>query len=440
MGKIFLFLLISLVFCSASAFAANITVSVRGDSLFAGQTVQADVAMDRFEISKLALRDAAGGRVPVGFFRYAYGEGNYMVYFSLPAQMQLGNYSFSASDRIMEDGVLKDINATALFKVSSGQSVFSIAPAIIKLASQQSVFRIDLRHVYGDAADAAVSVTDNALKPVRASIAVAPGETKTLYVNYDYSKIKGDAVLKLSAGALVYEIPVISGKANASEAVPNQTGMPNATTPVDALETVGQLTVIRHKVPRDRIIAGGLKIRNAYSKPLHNLTFSSSGVPGVELNVTELLALGPNETYTQYIWINRLKNATAGNYTGAVAVNSAEGASLDVKLEIEFQDILEEQNQTLPVLNNTALIPNQASSKDTVTVEPVDTQINLTFNFTEIQQANEEDQQRSLWIAVALILAVLLIIALLAYKLRPKVKYKQMKEYTQELGSESRQR
>lgn len=429
---IFAFLLCVLLYHAA---AANLTVSITGDSFFAGQTVLAKVSMHDFSVSKLSLLDSSGSKTSVGYFHIPYDmpKDEYYVYFNLPSSLIPGTYHLNLSNRIMESGTAKWVSAADSFSVSKGSAVFAITPAVIKPSSYSSQFRIDLRHTYGTEATASVSSAGSALKPVRDSITVLPGETKSLFVNYNYSALKEGDMLRLSAPSFSYEVPIIglpmpkAENATANNTVQEPEQIP---VPADAIRSADNISVIRHTVKRNKAIAGPVRFVNTFSAPLHDVTFSSMGIPSLEFNTTVFPVVMPGEKFTQYIWINREKNIPAAQYRGEITANSREGTSLSIRLELNFEEIAE------PAENKTVqqVLPNQS-----VLIEdkiPDVKPLNISVNYSDITQASEEEKTKGLKIALIIIAAVIAIIALLAFRLRPITKFRHMKEYAVEKREE----
>lgn len=415
-----------------SALAANITLNLNGESFIAGQTVTAQLSIERFSISKLSLLDSSNVKVPVGFYNYDYGGGGYynqkeyLVYFNLPATLS-GNYKLLVSDRVMEEGVLKENNASALFSVSAGDA-FTITPAIVKLNSVPSYFKIALKQTAGNPFDVAVSVSDTALKPVRNSLSLAVGELKTLTVNYDASKLTSNAMLTLSSGAITYNIPAIAPKqANAS--AQNMTQNQTAEEPesfVKAIVTVKNISSIKNSAPVNRPIAGAIEFRNNAKQPLHEIAFTSSGISSLEFNETSVDVLEPGAVYSQYIWMNRQKNAEPGNYFGTITLASREGASLTIGLEIEFTPVKQEEPDTSESRQNVS-VPLQRPG---VTVEKVNVSLGIPIaNFTELKETSQAEKTKNLVIALAITSIVLLIAFLFFYRIRPKTTLRKMGEY-----------
>lgn len=428
-NKLILFFIVFAFISVNCAFASNITLSM-DDSFIGGQTVSAKVAMDKFAVTKLSLLDSSGAKVPVGFFYYDYGNNEYLVYFNLPSALN-GNYRLYISDKLMEEGILKEINASSAFSVFSGNA-FTITPAIVKISPSLSSFKINLRHTAGSALDAAVSVSDTALRPVRDSISLAVGEAKSLAVNYDSSKLKQDAMLRLSSGALVYEIPVIALEQE------NTASEENASVDVTqdpehyfegALVTVKNISIIRNSAKENQVIAGAVEFKNVNSLPLHDIIFTSSGISGLEFNETAVPELLPNAVYSQKITINRQKDAEPGKYFGSITAQSSEGASLTIRLEIEFMPV---EDIETPEENDSVAVTRH-KPKSNITIELVNVSMPL-LNVSETKKANQAEKSKNLLIALALIAFLLLLSVWGYYTIRPKVKYKLMGEYAEELN------
>lgn len=425
---IFLLAVFSLL-CTYSALAANITLNVNGESFIAGQTVTAKVAMDRFSLSKIFLLDSSDVKVPVGFYHYDLGDKQQYIYFNLPATLS-GNYKLLVSDRVMEEGLLKENNASALLSVSAGNA-FTITPAIVKLNSVPSYFKIMLKQTAGDPFDVAVSVSDSALKPVRNSLSLAVGELKTLTVNYDASKLTSDAMLTLSSGAITYSIPAIAPNKPANATV-NATQNQTAEEPESfegALAAVKNISSIKNSAPVNRPIVGAIEFRNNAKQPLHELAFTSSGISSLEFNETSVAVLEPGAVYSQYIWMNRQKNAEPGKYFGTITLTSREGASLTIELEIEFTPV--EQLDTSESQQNVS-VPLQ---KQGVTVEKVNVSLGIPIaNFTELKETSQAEKTKSLLIALTITAFVLAIAFLFFYRIRPRTTVKKMGEYAESFG------
>jgi hypothetical protein len=331
----------------------------------------------------------------------------------------------------MESGVLKEANASSAFSVSAGNA-FVITPAIVKISPYSSSFRISLRQTAGSAFDVSVSVSDTALTPVRNSISLAPGQSKTLIVNYDASKLKQDAVLILLTDSIKYEIPVIALKQDNNTSAGNITANVTQITEESfegSLATVKNISVIRNSAKANQVIAGAVEFKNINSLPLHNILFTSSGISSLEFNETSVPELLPNAVYSQKIFINREKNAEPGKYFGSITAQSSEGASLTIRLEIEFTPA--EEIETPEENASSTVIPHKPKSN--ITVELVNVSMPL-LNVSQTNKMNEADKAKNLKIAVALIALILILAVGGYYTIRPKVKYKLMGEYAEGLG------
>ncbi len=414
MQKRILLLCLVLIIAAMPVSAGNISLSVSGEQFYLGQTVQAEVEMDKFSIAKISLLGSSGNRLGASFFSQLYNE-KHFVYFMFPPSLEAGTYSLFVSDRIVEGGMLKFINATALLPVQKTGAAFAVSPAIVLLSAKTGSFRIEVRHTYGKGSDIEVSSSSSSLKPARQSISVSPGESKSLFV--EYKDFDEDASIMLKSGNMSYTIPVIAVKAaipaneTALNMVPqNETQLPGFE---NALQIIGNVSSIKRKVKQNIIIAGPVSFRNAYAFPLHNILFSASGVPGVEFSMGNVPVLMPNETFVQQITINRNKDAEPGKYEGKIAAESDEGAEISINLAVEFE----------------AVEAVEPEKKTNITVAEVPAALNISFNYSEVEKKTDEERMKSLRIAVILIIAVIVLAALLIFKIRPKVKYKKIQEY-----------
>lgn len=429
---VFLFSVFLILFLQP-VLAQNITLSLEGSSFIAGQTVIAKLAMERFSVSKLSLLDSSNAKVSVGFYNYNYAKNENYAYFNLPSTLS-GNYKLLVSERIMEGGVLKESNASASFPVSAGNA-FTITPVAVKISPASSYFKIALRHTAGSPLDVAVSVSDSAIKPVRNSLSLAVNEMKTLTVNYDGLNLKNDAILTLSSGAIAYNIPLFAPKpANATTTQSNATQNQSSEETVSfegMLVTIKNITVIKNSAPVNRPIAGALEFKNNAKLPIHDIAFTSSGI-SLAFNETSVPLLEPGAVYSQYIRINKQKDAASGKYFGTMTVTSREGASLSIPLEIDFTPIEQEQPNATSSQQNVS-VPLEKPGK--VTVEKVNVTLGIPIaNFTELKETSEADKRKNLVIALAISAFVIAIAILFFYRIRPKTKVRKMGEYAEELG------
>lgn len=388
--------------------AAGINITLLGDVFHPGQTVQAKVVMDRFTVAKISLLGSSGNKLGASFFSQPY-EGGYFVYFLFSPSLAAGNYSLFVSDTFVEGGALQHANATAPFAVKKDAAVFAVSPAIVILSSKTGSFSIDLRHTYG--AGSLVNVSSSlSLHPVRDSIAVSPGESKSLYV--DYNNLTEDASLMLKSGNISYTIPVVAVKEAVPEPEENVSEEPSIPSFENALRVVGNISSISRKVKQNVVIAGPVSIKNVNSLALHNVLFSASGVPGVEFSSANIPILMPEEVFTQQITINRVRDAEPGKYSGKITAESDEGASLSIDIMVEFE-VVE--------------VPAEPAEIKNVSEAPA--ALNMGFNSNEAAPKGDDERVKSLGIAVALIIAVVALAVLIILKIRPKVKYRKMQEY-----------
>lgn len=413
------FALIFLFLFSVSLASAQPVALKRGEYII-GETVQAEVEYAKFAVSKLSLLDGAGTKIPVTFFNMKLDGNRYFVYFNIPLSLQAGNYTFRLKDRLLIDGELKDIINEAKFTVAQGSS-FTIKPAILNLDENAASFKIELKHSAGSAIGINLSVDDTNVKLARKAMAVSPGETKFLFADYTYGKLTKDVMLTLSFNNLKYDIPLIvtlPPSENETEEPKNTTNItapaPEAPKEEAAISLVDNLNVIEYTAKRNATITGPIRFITSYSKGLHNvrLTASPTLESIVEFNVSHFQSILPNQTYSVLLNINKKREAKAGEYFGSILITSDEGASTSINVELKFEEIEEEPEPVRPKLN-VSEIPAA----------------NLSINYSELNADENADKGKSLRIAIIMIALVIALIALIAYRLKPRQGYTKMEDY-----------
>lgn len=405
-----------------SAISSAQGMSLYDNSYVSGETVQAMLEYDGFDISKLSLLDESGNEVTSAFFSVEINS-TYHVYFNLAVGLAEGNYTFQLKDRKLVEDEWTDIVIEESFNVVPGNSSFSISPGFVKISADESSLKIKLQHRKGGAIE--IEASSESVDLVRDTITLNPGESKFLFADYSFEDVPEDAMILLSFDSGSYDMPILKEAIKEAPAE-NVTEEPE---PVVENETVehdftGALSIVNDDaksvadtVSQDVTIEGFVRIMNLDSLPLHNVRFvpdeSLSGI--VEFNVSSFDVLEPGIVYEQYVWINRDKNVEPGKYEGIIMIISEEGASESMDINLVFSSI-ETEPEEQERLNITDYTPG-----------------NISINFSELGQEPEEDQGKSLAIAIILIVIVLILIGILAYRLRPKKGMKQLGSYAKGL-------
>jgi len=322
------------------------------------------------------------------------------VYFDLPESLQNGSYTFVAG------------GSQVPFMVSIGSPVLRVKPPVVILDKDAISFSIELRSVEG-AATVQVNSSDSALRPRRVELDVAADSSRSLFVDYDYADVQGDAEILLMYGLESYRIPILL----IEEAAPveNVTLVEENVTEVPVVPEKALVFLVTENVSLtinyNESQFGDLKVQNILAVPVSNLVYRLTGnlADVVTLNVSGIETLNAGEIFVQRLWVNKANESSIGNYTGEVIL---ENDQYSVALSL-----------AVTVTNTTVSAPAAGG---------VITELNYTIVPIEGEALEEEGAGRgTIIIGVVLIIMLLILIILVALKLRQRQE-KKFHEYIEE--------
>ena len=403
-------ILLLLTFLLLAEFSAAEEITTAKQEYLLGETVQAEVNMQNFDISKLSFTDNRSNKIAVGFLTQTLSDRNF-VYFNIPLAIEKGEYTLKAKDRRIANGVLGDFEISAKVNVLSDTGL-SIDPAIIVLDPMKDEFKIAIKNNAQASYD--VNITASQMKATRDVLQIAPGETKNAYISYDISKLEGEQNVWLSYANRSYTVRVLIPEKKIIETAP-QPKEP-AQTEIAELKFIGPETVEK-KASTYTSLSDPITVKSTAKTELKNIKFSLTGslaeIATIKLQSADKIA--PEGSIEQYIWVNKDKKAAPGDYEGKLIVE-AEGGYKD---EILFKISLEELK-----------LVEEPISKPNVTAF---NQSRLAMILNETKVKAEPDTAKSVTIALSMLLIVASIAALIALKLRNKVQKKSLEEYVKGL-------
>lgn len=375
-----------------------------------GETVQAEVSMQNFDISKLSFTDNRSNKIAAGFLTQAVSDRNF-VYFNIPSTINQGEYFLKAKDQRIINGVLGDFEISANINVLSDTGI-SIDPAIILLDPMKNEFKILVKNNAQKSYD--VNITALQMKATRETLQIAPGETKNAYISYDISKLEGEQSIQLSYANRSYTVRVLVPEKKIIEAA-----QPKELTQTETAELkfIGPETVEK-KASTYTSFSDQITVKSTAKTELKNIRFSLTGslskIATIKLQAADKIA--PEGSIDQYIWINKDKKAAPGNYEGNLVVE-AEGGYRD---EIAFKISLEELK----------LVEEKPVAKPNITAF---NQSRLAMILNETRAKEEPNTVKNVTIALSMLLIVASIAALIALRLRNNVQKKPLEEYVKGL-------
>ena len=404
-----LLLLLTSILLASHAAAEEITTAKQEYIL--GETVQAEVNMQGFDVSKLSFLDNKSNKIAVGFLTLVIADRNF-VYFNIPLGIEKGEYALTARDKRTADGVLGDFEISARINLLS-EAGMSIDPAIAILDPLKNEFKIAIKN--NAQTTQTVNITASQMKAARATLQIGPGETKNAYISYDISQLEGEQSVQLSYTNRSYTIRVLVPEKKIMETAqqkeqPTQSGTAE-------LKFIGPETVEK-QASTYTSFSDQITVKSTAKTEIKNIKFSLTGslaqIATLKLQTAD--KIGPEGSIEQYIWINKDKKAAPGNYEGSLSVE-AEGGYKD---EILFKISLEELK----------LVEEKPGIKPNITAF---NQSRLSIILNETRVKEEPNVAKNVAIAAAMLLIVASIAAIIALKMGKRVQKKPLEEYVKGL-------
>lgn len=393
MKKLTLLLLILLIFCCNNSFAS---IELERTTYSTNEIILFYLYEQDFQEIELELfKDDT--KMTINPISEKIEEGKFLVYFQARPVYGEGNFSLIYQNNYIQE-----------FKIIQDNISLSLRPPYKKLSPNENSFSIILRNEGIERFDISISSEDKYIQPVRPVINLLPGESKNLFVNYDFQKITDNTYINLLYSNKTYKIPIIIKKDLPDETLPEEEIEEIDTKDYsEAIILLTDIDKIKHEIFTDQIIEGSLSFKNTLNQNLNNITFSFSPelAPIIDLDKYHIPTVLPNQEFTIDITINKFKNINPGTYKGAMSVTCEEGCFQTLLFDLNFRRYVEitldEPVEEITEINETG---------DDLDI--------VFFNFTE-PETPEKDDSGNLGIAIILILIVLAGIIFITYKLKP---------------------
>ena len=331
------------------------------------------------------------------------------------------------------DGVQSPVSFYDNFSVVGDDVALSVKPPIFRLSPSQASFKIEMSNRGVNGTTVNVSSSDPLVKPVRDSLEIGAGETKSLFVNY--GKVTSSSALHLAYDGKAYVVEMLVDEEPGIAAGALSAG----------LEFVDPAP-ISHSITGSQVIAGALEFRNVNSGPLHNITFhaSPSIADIIDFNVTRFLEAKPNLVYSQFIWVNRNRNIPAGNYSGVIVMRSSEGAasSLDISVSIIWAEPADELPGELVIeeVPEEMVVPAEDGKSLNVTAITSLENATLEGGITITSGKAEDEAGRNRTIGIVVLAVILIIGSIITWKLRPKERVIRFSDYVSGIRKEDKRK
>lgn len=270
----------------------------------------------------------------------------------------------------------------------------SIRPALISLLPETKPTLI-LSITNKGAASTPVSINlPTGVSITRSSLTINPKETASVFVDIDSKKITQNSKITVNYGDKSYNIPILI----ASGEIKTFTTNP--------LRFLTDKSTATFTINPSESKEGSINFKNFGDVRLNNIKLELTGelTRVVSLDKTSFTSIEPNETKSIFARINKNNDALPGFYSGELIINSSEGISNRISLEVNV---------------NTEIKPITAGPVEKTTNLLGEEQI-LVFNAT----VEEEEEQKSTGGGVLILLIVVILLIVLSLVIWGKIKKK----------------
>ena len=253
----------------------------------------------------------------------------------------------------------------------------SINPGlIISYINQQLPTRLTISNV-GEIKTSVTLTTNSDIVSSKNSLLLNPGSSDSVFITVDPTKITTDSSIQITYSNYTYAIPVLK---TAQEAVSITT---------NPLRFVTEKPQINFYILSNEPKEGIITFKNFGTIALNNITLELTGdLPSIVfLDTKHFSSIGPDETKEIFTRVNKGRNADRSSYSGEVIINSNEGASAVLPVQVEITDYVWGPEETTGVENET-------DSKGNETTKP-------------------EQEQKKGWFSLIVVIIIIIIFVLL---------------------------
>ena len=389
--------LILFVLLLPSVFAQEITYSLYQEIYQPGETLQLEFAVKDLatepSTSNVKLFDNSNNEIKVAPFLLKTQE-NYFVYFDLPENIADGSYKVLLTKlKVGVDNVLKEINHEINFNVSKKTAIVSVSPAVF-IINKDSELQIQLNNK-GPLVAVELTSSNFIKHPYTKSEQLTGLSSRKFYFDANIKDIsyntKGFININYSNESYTIPVFIITG----------------STQQIQAFEFITELTSLSRTLNRNEELSGGLGIRNLLNEDLKDVYFELTGNLNdiIKLSVNYVPSFQSQSIINQRFEINKDKNPELESYAGNFIVRSEQySASFPIYIKFRPEDIVIKE----------PLIEEKPKEQELFALPP------------PIPVSTKPESKSGLYLTIL----VLLIVALIVYKLSRKEKQKKsFKEY-----------
>lgn len=343
MKFVFSLVLIFLVSCFFVS-SAPLEIDLVKDDYASGETLQAEIIIDSIEeelsTSNIKLVDDALSNIGITPFLIDTGD-NYYVYFQIPADLELGNYSLVVEDVVYYNGdLLIRGDFSEDFSIVEKENVISVDPGFIKAddLGEQNSFDVYLSNKKDENVEVSFSADADFISLSDSSIDLVDDYTLEVYISEFLIDDYSTKYLSVEYGDESYEVPIWLGGGEAEDPLVNDTNVTENQTIVEEGKNVMFLVEddLEFSFRSDESRYVSIEFQNIGNVTMEDIWFDLEGditeVAGIKFLLFE--DLSPGEIGKQEIYLNAEENAL-GLYSGKLILTSGNDTD-EVEIFVNF--------------------------------------------------------------------------------------------------------
>ena len=181
---------------------------------------------------------------------------------------------------------------------------------------------------------------------------------------------------------------------------------------------MGQRFLKNEIIYKNVFYGGEIEVKNNLDEPLNNIRFNLTGDLSeiIILNTSHVQILDGRGSLKQHLYINVLKNAEKGAYSGLLIVSSSEG----------YYDVI---SIKITVAKDTIMQKSKSITRKIMGKKKEDNANGEIFNFTNSNKYEKTDVEKKSKTPLLIFLLVTALIVFIFYKLMTRKKPKSFDEY-----------
>src|SRR3989344_856436 len=447
----YILILLSFLLFIGYSFADQVDLSLQREVYSGKDTMIVEIFVNEQPIRTISAADISLSRGSIAPILIKEADKHYYAYFNLP-DLDDGNYDINVNLLYSINGVLKTLFFAKEFSVVNDlESSITVRPAVVKIdASKAQNYQIYAKNNNNNMIDvglnediAYASLSKDTLffdSTVERSFFIVVDKNKitsnqTKFIDLDYNgvnfkiplliynfkeispadKLPENITAQENITKIENETTNLTGSNKSDGGIGNGINLANKEKPLAFMFEDDEIEMIIYK---NVFYGGEIEVKNNLDEPLNNIRFNLTGDLSeiIILNTSHVQILDGRGSLKQHLYINVLKNAEKGAYSGLLIASSSEG----------YYDVI---SIKITVAKDTIMQKSKSITRKIMGKKKEDNANGEIFNFTNSNKYEKTDVEKKSKTPLLIFLLVTALIVFIFYKLMTRKKPKSFDEY-----------